>query len=126
MNKYNKYFYIFTLIVSIITFLIILFPFENNVYEILRIIFGSIFILFIPWYFITHAFFDKKEIDFLERFALSFAFSISVIPLLTFYFNLIWLKITDLNVFFISLWVIISCILYIYLLPKFKKWAKIS
>ena len=32
-------------------------------------------------------YFKKKEIDLLERFALSFALSISVIPLISFYFN---------------------------------------
>ncbi|MEI6775120.1 MAG: DUF1616 domain-containing protein [bacterium] len=37
----------------------------------------------------TLSFFGKKEIDRLERFALSFALSISVVPLLTFYINLL-------------------------------------
>lgn len=119
MNKINSNLIYITLFVSIITFWIILFPIENNMYNIARIIFWSIFILFLPGYFITLSFFTNNELEGLERFALSFAFSISVIPLLTFYLNLIGVKITDLNVFFIALWVIVLNLIYI-----FVKWKK--
>lgn len=119
MNKLNSTLIYITVFVSIITLGIILFPIENSFYNILRIIFGSIFILFLPGYFITLSFFKTQEIDQLERFALSFAFSISVIPLLTFYLNLIGVKISDLNVFFITLWVIVFNLIYI-----FVQWKK--
>lgn len=119
MNKLNSTLIYITVFVSIITLGIILFPIENSFYNILRIIFGSIFILFLPGYFITLSFFKTQEIDQLERFALSFAFSISVIPLLTFYLNLIGVKISDLNVFFIALWVIVFNLIYI-----FVQWKK--
>lgn len=122
MNKLNKYVFFSIILISIITLVIILFPFENGFYNILRIIFWSIFILFLPGYLITLSFFGEKEIDGLERFALSFAFSISVVPLLTFYLNLIWVKITDLNVFFIASLVIVLNMIYIYF--KEKKWTE--
>ena len=100
---------------SLITGLLILFPFEHTIYDILRIIFGSIFILFFPGYLITLSFFGEKEIDALERFALSFAFSISVVPLSTFYLNLMGIKITDINVFLIASSIIILNLIYIFL-----------
>ena len=88
--------------------------------QFLKIIVGSIFILFLPWYWLTKIFFQDNEIDFLERFALSFALSISVIPLISFYLNLIWIKIASLSVYLIVLIVIILNMLYLALVWKNK------
>ena len=120
--KQNKYLIISTFIIALITAVIIFFFDKNNsIVSIFRIIFGSIFILFLPGYYLTLSFFDKKEIDFLERFALSFALSISVVPLLSFYLNLIWVKITELSVYLIVLFIIILNIIYITFFKK-EKW----
>jgi uncharacterized membrane protein len=114
----NKNILISTIIIAWITAITLFLPNEKNIIiQVLRIIFWSIFILFIPWYFLTLSFFDKKEIDFLERFALSFALSISIVPLLSFYLNLVWVKINELSVFLIVIWIIFINIIYL----KFKK-----
>jgi len=64
-----------------------------------RLVFGSIYILFLPGLVLSYVFFKKGEKDFIERIALSFALSIVIIPLLTFYFNLLFkVKINLLNV----------------------------
>jgi uncharacterized membrane protein len=85
----NKNLLIYTSIITVLTAITLFIPYQNHiVISTLRIIFGSIFILFLPGYLLTLSFFDEKEIDFLESFALSFALSISVVPLLSFYFNL--------------------------------------
>lgn len=55
--------------------------------NVLRIIFGSIFILFLPGYFWSFAFFNKGKIDLIERIALSFGLSIALVPLTVFYLN---------------------------------------
>jgi hypothetical protein len=73
-----------------------------------RIIFGSVFVLLVPGAFLSYAFFPAREIDVLERVALSFALSIAVVPLLVFYLNLLGMKITALSV---SLVVVGICIL---------------
>ena len=118
----------YTIIISLLTWLILFIPYQEHIIiKTLRIIFGSIFILFMPWYYLTLSFFKKKEIDFLERFALSFALSISVIPLLSFYLNLVWVKINSLSVYIITLSIIILNIIYL----NFKKskkqiWKKVS
>ncbi len=64
------------------------------VLEILRIVFGSIALLFLPGYWLTKALYFDKVLDTLEVIALSFAFSISVVPLLVFYANLAGVPIT--------------------------------
>jgi uncharacterized membrane protein len=118
----NKNLINYTIIIAWITAITLFLPNQENIIiQTLRLIFWSIFILFIPWYFLTLSFFDEKEIDFLERFALSFALSISVVPLLSFYLNLVWVKINELSVFLIVTWIILLNIIYL----KFKKqWKK--
>jgi uncharacterized membrane protein len=91
----------------------------------LRIVMGSVFILFLPGYYLTKAFFSDSEIDALERFALSFALSISVIPLLTFYTNLVGLPITALNVYLITISVIVVSLLFIFF-QKYRSWVTLK
>ena len=69
-----------------------------GVQESFRIVFGSVYILFLPGLVLTFAFFRDKEIDIIERIALSFALSIAVVPLLVFYLNLIGMRIDVINV----------------------------
>ncbi|MDD2870771.1 MAG: DUF1616 domain-containing protein [Candidatus Gracilibacteria bacterium] len=104
----------FTIIITLFTALVIFLPYQNHtIIQIFRIVFGSIFILFLPGYLLTLSFFDDSEIDFLERFALSFALSISVVPLLSFYFNLVGVPINELSVFAITLLVVVANLVYI-------------
>lgn len=94
--------------------------------EILRIILGSIYVLFLPGFIITFIFFEyqkkKSEVDWLERIVLSFAFSIAVVPLVVFLLNLLGINITTLNVFLeILAIIIISSIILFIKHYKFKK-----
>ncbi len=76
--------------------------------EILRIIFGAVFVLFVPGYAMTLALFKEGEIDLIERIALAFALSIATIPLILFYLN--WgpgIGITFMNLTIIILLVVI-------------------
>jgi len=101
---------IFSIILSIFT--------DLSYFESLRIIFGSIYVLFLPGFIISYIFFpktrefeseskEKGAIDWIERIALSFALSIAIVPLVVFYLNLIGLKINLLNSFLTILGVII-------------------
>ena len=83
----------------------------------LRIVFGSIYVLFLPGFILTFIFFPKRSedrIDWIERIALSFALSIAVVPLVIFYLNLIGLKISALNTFFSILGIIIVELVVLY------------
>jgi uncharacterized membrane protein len=69
-----------------------------EIMEILRIIAGSIFVLFIPGLAWSFIFFGKDEIDIIERIALSFGLSIAILPLIIFYLNyLLGIRITLIN-----------------------------
>jgi len=64
-----------------------------------RIAFGSLLILFLPGFALAELFFEKREIDAIERIALSFALSIAAVPLAMFYLNyLAGMKINRTNV----------------------------
>lgn len=59
---------------------------------------GSILVLFVPGLAWTYALFDKKEIDLLERVALSLGLSLVMVPLSLFYlFNLLGIRINLAN-----------------------------
>lgn len=59
---------------------------------------GCVYVFFLPGLVLSYAFLSRKKIGILERAVLSFALSMSVVPLLVFYLNLLGLKITLLNV----------------------------
>jgi len=71
---------IILLLISILLVPIILFDINQTI----RIMFGLPFILFIPGYLLIYTLFPKqnKEIDFIERIALSFGLSIAIVPLI--------------------------------------------
>lgn len=93
--------------------------------ESVRIVFGSVYVLFLPGFIMSYIFFPKTKteektisdhetnktndhcIDFIERIALSFALSIAVVPLAVFYLNLLGMKINLLNSFLTILGIII-------------------
>ena len=75
-----------------------------------RVIFGSVYVLFVPglvWSFVFFPFGEKK-VDIIERIALSFALSIAIVPLAVFYLNLIGLKISAWSSFLVVLVLIIA------------------
>lgn len=83
-----------------------------SILDSLRIVFGSVYVLFLPGYLLTFLFFPKslnenERIDGIERIALSFALSIAVVPLMVFYLNLIGIKINLFNIFITILAIII-------------------
>ena len=70
-----------------------------EVFELIRIVVGSIYVLFLPGLVWSFVFFNKKEIDWIERIALSFGLSIALVPLSVFWMNyLLKVKINLINV----------------------------
>jgi len=49
--------------------------------DIIKLFLGSVYVLFVPGFFITLAIFGKNKIDYIEQFILSIAFSITVVPI---------------------------------------------
>ena len=79
-----------------------------------RIVFGSVYVLFLPGLVLTFVFFKGKEIDIIERVALSFALSIAIVPLLVFYLNLVGMKINVLNVGLVIAFIILTGLAVVY------------
>jgi uncharacterized membrane protein len=64
----------------------------------LKIVFGATFLLFLPGFVWSFVFFAKREIDWIERIAISFGLSIAIVPLSVFWLNWIFdVRITLLN-----------------------------
>lgn len=120
LSKNGKY----IVSISILTIFMILISIAIGIFSSLsylegfRIIFGSVYVLFIPGLILTYIFFPKTKefdskdkesnsIDWIERIALSFALSIAVVPLVIFYLNLMGLKINLLNSFLSILGIIL-------------------
>ena len=104
--------------------------------ESARIIFGSVYVLFLPGFIISYIFFpetkkfdsddqedktkESKSIDWIERIALSFALSIAIVPLAVFYLNLVGIRINLLNSSLIILGIIIISLGILYYKGKKK------
>jgi len=110
-----KYFFrvfILILILALVSFIISFFS-KINFIDSLRILFGFLYVLFLPGFVLSYVFFpkskkyykeideDKNSIDFIERISLSFALSVAIVPLVIFYFNLFGVKINFVNSFLI-------------------------
>ncbi|MEA3295283.1 MAG: DUF1616 domain-containing protein [Euryarchaeota archaeon] len=87
-----------------------------DILSLLRMVFGSIFVLFIPGFAWSFAFFKKEEIDVIERIALSFGLSIALVPLSVFYLNYLFhIKITAVNSFLVIIILTVIPLVYIHL-----------
>ncbi len=124
MQKLLKY--IFFALIGLVTLSLIL-SIRLPLCQSFRIVFGSVYVLFLPGLVLSFVFFPfrNKEIDpvrnkisngvdIIERIALSFALSIAVVPLLVFYLNLIGMKINLLNVSLVIAFIILISFLVIY------------
>lgn len=120
------------ILLAIISILVGLFS-SLGLGESFRIVYGSLYVLFLPGFILSYIFFPKtkneeekyaeetdKGIDWIERIALSFALSIAVVPLVIFYLNLIGLTISLINSFFTILAIIIISVVILFWKNKRK------
>jgi len=86
-----------------------------------RLVFGSIFVIFLPGFFYTFIFFEKDKqptLPRLERVLLSLVFSITLVPLVVFYLNKMGLAINLLNTSLVIVGLIVIAIVIIILKNK--------
>lgn len=84
--------------------------------EVLRLIFGGIFILFIPGLAWSYVFFLRKKIDWIERLGLSFGLSIALVPLAVFWLHWLFdmkIDLTSTSLTVVGLMVIAAAIIII-------------
>lgn len=95
-----------------------------GILDLLKIIFSSILVLFLPGFVWSFVFFKKEEIDVIERIAFSFGLSITLVPLVVFWLNwLLKIKINIVNITTIIL-VLIGCALIVLL--KMRRFSQIN
>ena len=70
----------------------------NAVLSVAGGVIGAVYVLFVPGWVLSFAFFRRGRVDVIERVALSFALSIAVVPLVAFYLNLLGVRISRVNV----------------------------
>jgi uncharacterized membrane protein len=131
-NKFKKYI-IYTIVIVVtlfITSLILDFFLKLGFFNSFRIVFGTVYVLFLPGFIISFIFFPetkpydnktKNSVDVIERIALSFALSIAVVPLAVFYLNLIGLKINLFNSFFTILAIILVSVIVLIIRLKYSQ-----
>lgn len=89
--------------------------------QYLLILLASIFVLFLPGFSLSFAFFKRDRIDLIERIALSFALSISAVPLFAFYLNLLGVPIRKESVIAETLIIILAGIaIYVFRQKQFS------
>lgn len=94
-----------------------------DILEGMRLFFGGLFVLFVPGFSWSYVFFTSKEIDWVERVALSFGLSIAMVPLTIFWLNwLFGVQITLLNTFLAVCGLVSISIAYVVI--KRSSWSK--
>lgn len=89
--------------------------------EIIRIIFGIIYICFLPGFALVHAIFEKGKLDFISIFTLSIVFSLGSVTTLVYFLNFVGVKINTVNI----LWETVL-IIFIGATISFVKYKKIN
>jgi uncharacterized membrane protein len=126
LSKYKelKYF-VYYVIGSVILSLILLIVKQISIIRTLQACFGIAYVVFLPGYFFVLLLFDKKEIDIIERLALSFALSIAIVTLTIIFTNtVIKIPITPINNFLIIMFVIVFIVLLKILKSNIKRYKK--
>ena len=84
----QAYWYWTTIIVTLTTVLLV-FTVPENAYPLVyaRYILGSIYVLWLPGYTLIKALFPEKELDNIERVALSIGLSLALVPLVGLFLN---------------------------------------
>jgi len=133
MEKKNKFnwrkeltFWAIVIGASIILSVIISLFFKYNYFSSLRAILGLIYVLFLPGYVVVRCFF--KEVDWIEKAALSFGLSIALVILSVMFSNMLFkIPITAITNFLVILVVmIITIVVKIYQKPIIVFFNKLS
>lgn len=84
-----------------------------NPLAVLRVVLGSVYVLFVPGYFLTQALFKRDEIDFLENITLSIVLSVTAVPLAVLLASTVFgVRINALNSIIIIALIVVLSVLY--------------
>lgn len=121
-HQYLKYSLLGIIILVIISLLLSIWL---PILQSFRIVFGAVYLLFLPGFVWSWVFWKKGELDSIERFTLSLALSIAIVPLVVFLLNKVGVKINLLNSFLEVLGLLVSGI-FIIILQNKKIFVKLN
>lgn len=110
-KKWLKY---SSLTVLILTLISLILSIWQPTLQSFRIVFGLVYLLFLPGFIWSWVFWKRGEIDFIERLILSLALSIAIVPLVVFFLNKVGLRINLLNSFLEIFGIIVLGSLFIF------------
>ncbi len=129
--KLKKSIIIILIILTILSIVSLIMGIWLGVLQSFRIVFGVLYVMFLPGLIWSYVFFkpksvdnkkkEKFEIDIIERIILSIALSIALVPLTIFFLNKLGIKITLLSTFLEILGLIILSIVIYIIKIKLKK-----
>lgn len=120
-KKWLKYSILGIIILIIISFIL---GFWFPILQAFRIVFGMVYLLFLPGFVWTWVFWQKSELDGIERFILSLVLSIALVPLVVFFLNKVGVKINLLNSFLEILGIIVFG--FVLIIIQNKKFSKLK
>ncbi len=114
----------FTQIILLILLLLMLFPQDWMVFEILRIVCWSLILFYLPWYWIWYLFFSEQDLSAFERFAINFLISITLIIIISYYLYFTSNSISTIKIYLIS--IVILSFAAILALIRWRNWVPSS
>lgn len=109
-----------TILILILTFLSVYFADSYPVLELAKFLLGSLVVLFLPGYWLVECSFRSGKMDIIERLALSFALSVSLLSLSAYGISLAGLPISAISVLAIIASIIGLSFIYLYKLKPSK------
>jgi len=117
MRDYGKV-VLWTQILAIGLLVMMLYPQSGVVWQIIRWICASIFILFVPWYWLSYLFFEIYEISVFERFLMSIASSFALITFSSFYLHYFDIALYPIHIYVLNISVIVVFAVLVWLIDK--------
>lgn len=108
------------LAVFILTGISLILSFWIPLWQSFRIIFSSVYLLFIPGFIWSFVLWKQNELDVIERYTLSLVLSIAFVPLFIYLLNKVGFKINLINSFF-EILVLILFAAVILIIKKYKR-----
>jgi hypothetical protein len=86
-SSWAMWFWVVFSLATVASIMVFVVPEDAFPFVYARYVFGSVFVLFLPGYSLIRALFGSKELDNIERFALSIGLSLALVPLAGFLLN---------------------------------------
>lgn len=109
---------LWTEILALILLWLLMYPQDVRYVDIIRWIAAFLYILYVPWYWISYLFFTEDEVGVFERWMMSFALSLLVISLITFYLH--YFQIPVYRIYIYNSVLLFICVSFVYLITRKK------